>query len=54
MTLADNGSAAGIFSRKGKGHRAVFSIPIEAVTAPEQRTAIIKAALEYFGQQGRD
>ena len=54
MTLADNGSAAGIFSRKGKGHRAVFSVPIEAVTTPEQRTAIIKAALEYFGQQGRD
>lgn len=48
MTLEDSGAAAGLFSKKGKGRRAVFSIPLEAITDPAQRAAIIKAAMQYF------
>ncbi len=46
--LPDSGAATGIFSKKGKSRRAVFSIPIEAITDPERRSEIIKSAMDFF------
>lgn len=48
MTLSDSEAAAGIFSRKGKSRRAVFSIPFESITDKADRAALMKAVMEYF------
>lgn len=46
--LSDSRAAAGVFSKKGKSRRAVFSVPLESFGEAD-REGIMKAVIEYFG-----
>lgn len=48
MTISGYDSATGILSRKGKSRRAVFSIPVEAITDTLARESLVKAVMDYF------